>query len=73
MKVKELLKILKNTRPDDDVVISIDQNKSYMCSKPFVKINDVYMGFDWDYGKIHLISFQNITRVKNKLSKKELL
>ena len=54
MKVKELIKNLKNYNPEDEVVIE-RKVKSYIGTIPYYDIGSIYNGIDWEAGKVYLI------------------
>lgn len=53
MKVRLLKQILKDFNDEDDLVISIEPEKSGYCgTHPFVEVDYFHQGIDWDSNKI---------------------
>jgi len=64
MKVKELRKILNNNKKEiDNLELAIPLNgEKGVCITPFVSIESVLPGFDWDNGKLFIIPKQALRR-----------
>jgi len=65
MKLSELKRLVdlyhRDSRDDDEVVIQIKLPYSTVGGSPFVKVKNVYPGFDWDQGKFFIIPEEDVT------------
>jgi squalene cyclase len=66
MKLSELKRLVErydlNTyHEDSEVVIQIKLPYSTVGGSPFVKVKNVYPGFDWDQGKFFIIPEEDVT------------
>ena len=65
MKLSELKRLVdlyhRDSRDDDEVVIQIKLPYSTVGVSPFVKVKNVYPGFDWDQGKFFIIPEEDVT------------
>jgi hypothetical protein len=66
MKLSELKKLverydLNSYHDDPEVVIQIKLPYSTVGGTPFVKVKNVYPGFDWDQGKFFIIPEEDVT------------
>ena len=65
MKFSELKRLVdlyhRDSRDDDEVVIQIKLPYSTVGGSPFVKVKNVYPGFDWDQGKFFVIPEEDVT------------
>jgi hypothetical protein len=66
MKLSELKRLVNNYHRDDhyddpEVVIQIKLPYSTVGGTPFVKVKNVYPGFDWDQGKFFIIPEEDVT------------
>lgn len=65
MKLSELKRLVdlyhRDSRDDDEVVIQIKLPYSTVGGTPFVKVKNVYPGFDWDQGKFFVIPEEDVT------------
>lgn len=71
MKVKELIELLRNSNPEDQVVIGTSE--PYMGQKRFVGIVHLYNGFDWEHGYTYIIGNQDLYTRTKKVDPKTLL
>jgi hypothetical protein len=65
MKLSELKRLVdlyyRDSYEDIEVVIKIKLPYSTVGGTPFVKVKNVYPGFDWDQGKFFLIPEEDVT------------
>ena len=65
MKLSELKRIVERydslEREDSEVVVQIKLPYSTVGGSPFVKVKNVYPGFDWDQGKFFIIPEEDVT------------
>jgi hypothetical protein len=65
MKLSELKRIVERydslEREDSEVVVQIKLPYSTVGGTPFVKVKNVYPGFDWDQGKFFIIPEEDVT------------
>ena len=76
MKLSELKRLVdlyhRDSRDDDEVVIQIKLPYSTVGGTPFVKVKNVYPGFDWDQGKFFVIPEEDVTPSDRDFAKQML-
>lgn len=54
MTVKELIEKLKLVDPEAEIVVEDSGVHEFVGTTPFLKIINIWVGFDWDAGKVYI-------------------
>lgn len=60
MKVQELMKILSEANPNDEVRMRVELPNSTVGASPAVTVKSASIGFDWDNGSVLLYTDRHV-------------